>query len=69
MSDIEPDPTPDLETAELVLAVQAYLRQDSQLRRAGELPLARQPHWAETALWNQACRAARRLMAWSQPAP
>ncbi|MBP7690776.1 MAG: hypothetical protein KA764_02615 [Anaerolineales bacterium] len=59
------DPAPDLDAAELILAIQVYLRQDSQLRRAGDVPLADQPAWVEEALWDYACSAAHRLIAWS----
>lgn len=58
------DPSLDLEKAEVILAVQIYLRQARQLRLAGEPPLTAQPHWVEAALWSHACRAARRLAAW-----
>lgn len=61
-------PAPDLETAELILAVQIYLRQDALLRRVGDAALTQQPRWAEAALWSEACQAARRLMNWSTPA-
>ncbi|MBL8059018.1 MAG: hypothetical protein JNK29_20100 [Anaerolineales bacterium] len=64
-----PDLAAGPEPAELILAIQVYLRQDAQLRRSGQPRLADQPHWAETALWSYAGRAARRLLAWSQPAP
>lgn len=56
---------PDPEAQALILAVQAYLRLDRQLRRAGEEALAAQPHWAESALWSHACCVAGRLQNWS----
>jgi hypothetical protein len=64
----QPDETSDLEKTELILAVRVYLRQDSQLRRAGQPPLVEQPHWAEAALWSRACQAAERLLGWAYSA-